>query len=344
MKKTIAITGIVSLFFLSSCVTINEFPIEVFQPAKVGLPSEIKNVTIVSRNMKYTNDTLQNYYSKDFRRIKDIIPINYDSSAVQVCFDSLSLKMQAQKRFSTIILLPFSSLPVQHVKNIGPPSKMLIKKISSDTHADALILLDMYSSFYSTYPNPDNDHSIAKVVTASIWTIYDPSKVKIIHHTSMVDTLYWDGLDDDDVYSASRIPNKKAALKIAAGLVGVNYSKNIVPNWMKVYRNTLSCNQTDFKKAAGLAKKNNWEEASALWGKYTESTKKRFRMQALFNLAIASELNGDIDTANELITKASKVSSSPFYATENEIIRKYSAVLAKRKIELAKINSQSYEL
>lgn len=344
MKKMITISGIVLLLFLSSCVTLNEFPIEVFQPAKVVLSAEIKNVTLVSRNMKYTNDTLQNFYSKDYRRIKDIIPINIDSISVQACFDSLSLKMQAQKRFSKIMVLPVSSLPVKYVKIITPPSKKLIRKISSDTNADALILLDMYSSFYSVYPNPDNGRSIAKVVTASIWTIYDASKVRIINHTSLIDTLYWDGLDELENYSASRIPNKKAAIKIAAGLAGVNYSKTIVPNWAKVYRNTLSCNQVDFKKAAELAKKNKWEEASALWGKYTESTNKRYKMQALFNLAIASEMNGNIEAAMDMISKASKVSSSPFYATENENIRKYSAVLAKRKIELNKINSMNYDL
>lgn len=344
MKMMITISGIVLVLFLSSCVGLNEFPIEVFQPAKVGLPAEIKNVTLVSRNMKYTNDTLQNYHSKDFRRIKDIRPVNIDSLTVKACFDSLSLKLKDQKRFGNITLLPVSSLPVQHSKTITPPSKKLIQKISSDTNADALILLDMYSSFYSVYPNPDNGRSIAKVVTASIWTIYDASKIQIINHTSLVDTLYWDGLDDHQNYLASRIPNKKAAMEIAAGIAGVNYSKNIVPNWVKVYRNTLSCNQVDFKKAAELAKMNKWDEASGLWGKYTQSTHKRYKIQALFNLAIASEMNGNIDEAISLVNQASKSSSSPFYATENKLILKYSAVLARRKIELNKINSLNYDL
>ena len=344
MKNMITISGIVSFLFLSSCVAINEFPIEVFQPAKVLLPAEIKNVTIFSRNMKYTNDTLQNYYSKDYKLIKDIKPFNVDSISIKACFDSLTSKILAQKRFSKITIYPVSSSPIQYVKNINPPSKKLIRDISTETKADALILLDMYSGFYSVYPNPDNGRSIAKVVTASIWTIYDTSKMGIINHTSLIDTLYWDGLDEQENYSASRIPNKKAALQVAAGLVGVKYSKNIVPNWVKVYRNTLSCNQLDFINAAELAKKNNWKDASALWQKYTESTNKRYRIQALFNLAIASEMDGNIDAANELISKASKISSSPFYATENKYIRKYAALLARRKVELNNLNSMNYEL
>jgi hypothetical protein len=263
---------------------------------------------------------------------------------VQACFDSLSVNMQALSRFRNVKVLPVSSLPLQYVKRIGPPSKKLIDQVSSDTNAQAVILLDMYSSFYSVYPNPDNDRSIAQVVTASIWTIYDPVKFKILHHTSQVDTFYWDGLDEQENYKASRIPNKKAAMQIAAGLAGVKYSKNVVPSWAKVYRKTLSFNQKDFKKAAQLAKKNQWEEASKLWEKYLESPSKRARIQSLYNLAVANEMNGEIDGASELISKASHVSSSATFNTENKAIRKYSAILAKRKIELNKINSMNYEL
>lgn len=344
MKKMFSISSIVSFLFLCSCVTLNEFPIEVFKPAKVTLPAGIKNVTLVSRNMKYTNDTLQKYYSKDNKLIKDFKSVDIDSLSIKACFESLSMKMQALNRFSKITVLPVSSLPWQYVNHVNPPSKKFIQKISSDTNGDALILLDMYSSFYSVYPNPDNGRSIAQVVTACIWTIYDPSKIRILHHTSLVDTLYWDGLDDKGNYLASRIPNKKAAIEIAAGMAGGKYSKNIVPSWVKVYRQTLSYNQVDFKKAAQLAKKNKWDEASALWEKYTESANKRARMQALYNLAVASEMNGDIVTANKLISRASTISSSASFATENKSIRKYAAILAKRKMELNKINSMNYDL
>jgi hypothetical protein len=202
----------------------------------------------------------------------------------------------------------------------------------------------MYSSFYAIYPNPSNGHSIAKVVTASIWTAYDANKIRIINHTTLVDTLFWDGLDDQQNYSASRIPDKKAALEIAAGIAGANYSKNFIPNLGKYYRNMLSCNNLDFKKATELASNDNWDKASALWEKYSESTNKQYKKQALFNLALANEMNGNIDAAIELISKALEVKSSIFYSAENKIIRKYSAALAERKIELKKINSMNYNL
>lgn len=343
MKNQMVFAGIACLFLLCSCATLHEFPIEVFQPAKVQLDPDINNVTLVSRNLKYTSDTLQNYFSRDYKLTKDLKQFNIDSITTSVCLDSLITKMKEQARFSSIILLPASALPKQYTAKINPPSKNLIQKVASDTKADAIILLDMFSGFYSLYPVGEGNRSEARVVTASMWTIIDPARYRILHHTTMIDTLYWDGLDEHDNYKASSIPNKKAALEIAAGMAGVKYAKNLLPYWTRVQRATLSSNQVDFQKANQLAKKNKWEEASAIWQQYVESNNKHNRLLALYNLAVAYEMDGDIDTAIELINKASTVSSSPFNAMENRAVRKYAAILAKRKVELEKINSLNYE-
>lgn len=341
MKKLLVNMGIVLLFLLGSCAVSHEFPIEVFHPAKVELSPTIKNITLVSRNLKYLNDTLQNYYSRESKLVKDFKPVNFDSIAIQTCFDSLILKLQAQQRFSNITTLPVTGIRRQLTKNIIPPTRNFIQKIASDTHADALILLDMFSGFYSIYPVSEDGRLVAQVVTASIWTIYDPSNYRILNHSTMIDTLYWDGLDELEKYNASRIPTKEDALEIAAGMAGVKYSKNILPYWAIVYRSILSSNQEDLKKAALLAQQNQWDEASALWETYIESKNKRYRVLALYNLAVASEMNGDIENATELISRASKVNHSPINSIENKSIQKYAAVLAKRKIELSRINSMS---
>jgi len=334
--------GIVLLFLVSSCATTYEFPIEVMQSAKVDLPSGIKNITLVSRNLKFSNDTLQNYYSKNYNLTKDFRPENYDSFASIACFDSLSNKIKEQKRFDKITFMPISSLPKRYTKKINAPSKNLIEKISSDTNADAIILLDMFSGFYSLFPT-DNNQTVAQVVTASIWTIYNPSTFRILHHTSLIDTIYWDGMDEQGNYKAVSIPNKSNALSIAAGIVGAKYSEVLVPHWKQVYRQTFSCNQIDFKKAARLAKKNQWDEASVIWQKYANSSIKRYRLQSLYNLAVASEMNGNIDNAIQLLSDAATISKLPFYNNENKSIRKYAGTLTKRQIELNKINSIGYE-
>lgn len=343
MRNTTVVIGIISLFLLSSCTTLYEFPIEVFQPAKVTLPPHIKNITLASRNLKYSSDTLQHYYSRDNKLTKDVSQLNIDSITINACFDSLSAKLYQQQRFGKVTVLPLTTLARQYSQKINPPGKALVQKIASDTQAEALILLDMFSAFYSVYPVSDDNKRVAQVVTASIWTIYDPANYRILNHQSMIDTLYWDGLDEKGDYLSSRIPNKKDAISIAAGLTGVKYSKNLVPFWKQVNRSLLSCKQNDFQQAITLAKKNKWEQASAIWEKYTDSKNSRYRLQSMYNLAVAREMEGDIVGAKQLLDEALNKAPSSSCFKEMKSILAYSRILAKRKVDLEKINAQGYE-
>jgi hypothetical protein len=54
-------------------------------------------------------------------------------------------------------------------------------------------------------------------------------------------------------------------------------------------------------------------------------------------------MNGDVDRAVELTDQAAKASSGLFMSSENDAVRKYSAVLYQRKNEINKLNQQ-YEL
>lgn len=343
MRNITVVIGIICLLFFSSCTTLYEFPIEVFQPAKVNLPPNIKNITLASRNLKYRSDTLQHFYSRNNKLTKDIGRFNIDSIAAKACFDSLSAKLNQLQHFEKVTVLPVNTFPSQYTQKINPPSKAQVQQLATDTQADVLILLDMFSAFYSIYPVSDDNQQVAQVVTASIWTIYEPSTYRILQHQSLIDTLYWDGLDEKSDYLASRIPNKKAAIAIAAGLAGANYSKNLVPFWKQVKRQLLSCNREEFPVALDLAKNNKWEEASAIWEKYINNKNIRFQLIALHNLAVTREMEGNIEEAQQLLSNASAIHSSASHETLRKSIRNYSLILAKRKADLEKINAMGYE-
>jgi len=134
------------------------------------------------------------------------------------------------------------------------------------------------------------------------------------------------------------IPKKEAAIPIAGGVVGVNYSKHIQPSWILVNRDIMVDDHKEFKEAAQFAMKNDWESASAIWQKYADSKNKQKKIISLYNLAIASEINGDIDLGLKLTSQAATASSGAFRSNENELVRKYSAILYQRKVEINKLN------
>jgi len=338
MKRKSGLLWFIFLLILSSCVSFEKFSIEVYKPSELNLGPSVKKLAIVSRNLKYVNDTLQNYQVRNHHLIRDKVRFNSDSLAIITCMDSLSRHLLAQNKFDSIRVMPVNTFHQNQVKEIRPATSEWYKTISKKTGADALILLDMFSCFYSQ--TNDESNSSVNVVTSNIWSVYGAREQRIIDRYTQVDTLYWDELDENSQYKKLQMPDKKSAISLAAGVIGENYAKHILPAWSKVDRTIMTTSDSEFQKAAKLAKNTKWEEAVAIWQKYSDSKSKLKRVTALYNLALASEMNGNIDQAIGLTDQAAKVSSGLFLSSENEAVRKYSAVLYQRKNEINKLNKQ----
>lgn len=341
MKCNSGLLWIVLLMIsVSSCISFEKYSIEVYKPADLTLPSEMKKVAIIARNLKYENDTLQNYQVKDYKLVKDINRFDSDSTAIRTCLDSLATSLLSQNRFDSILLVPFDVMPEIKVKEVTFANPDWYKDNADLIHADGLIILDMFSCFYSY--NSEKDYTpLANVVTSNIWSLYDFHRQKIIDRYSQVDTLFWDGIDAKGKFHQKWIPEKKAAIPLAAGIVGKNYAKRILPGWSLVYRDIMTCNKPDLKKAAKQASKNEWDDAVITWQKYENSKNKRNKIIALYNLALSFEMNGNIEKALELTSEAAKASSGFFMSMENEVVRKYAVVLNRRQNELTKLQSQN---
>lgn len=329
----------VLLLGVSSCISFEQYSIEVYKPAELTLPVEMKKIAILARNLKFENDTLRNYQKRNRKLIKDKVLFNSDSLVINTCLDSLAAKLLSQNRFDSIMIVPAGIMPERRVEEIRLANKDWYENNAEHTRADGLIILDMFSCFYSS--NDDGNYSpLATVVTTNIWSVYDAKKQKVVDRYAQIDTLYWDGTDDSGKFKKNLIPEKNAAIPLAAGIVGENYSKRILPGWSLVYRDIMTCKKPDLKKAAELASKNKWDEAAGVWEKYVESKNSRNRIIALYNLAISNEMSGNVEKALELTAKAAEASTGFFMSMENEVVRKYAAVLYKRQKELIKLQSQ----
>ena len=339
MKHHPRILWFVLLLSMSSCISYEKYSIEVYKPAELSIPSEMKKVAILARNLKYENDTLQNYQQKSRRLVSDKIKFNTDSLAIKTCIDSLAARLLSQNRFDSIVVVPVGTMPERRVKEVSFAHPDWYKTNAEVAGADGLIILDMFSCFYSY--NTSSDYTPeANVITSNIWSVFDAKRAKMIDRYSQIDTLYWDGMDADGKFNKNWIPEKKAAIPLAGGIVGKNYSKRIIPGWSLVNREIMSCKKADLKLAADLAGKNNWDDAVLIWQKYEESKNKRNKIVALYNLALSNEMNGNLEKALEQTTKAAKASSGFFMSMENEMVRRYAAVLYKRQKELAKLQVQ----
>jgi hypothetical protein len=339
MTRKSTLLWFVLLFNLSSCISYEKISIEVFKPAQLSLPSGIKKIALVSRNLKYTTDTLQNYRVINKRLVKDKVRFNVDSLAKKTCLDSLAGKLTDQNRFDSIIVLPVSLWPEIRVKEIRPAVNSWYKTVSEKTGADALILLDMFSCFYSIDDHFENPQ--VNVVTSNIWSVYDARANKIIDRFTQIDTLYWNGFDDANNFRKIKLPNKTDAIRLSAGVIGQNYAKHLIPDWKLVYRDIMTSGNPELQKALKLAQAGNWDEASVIWQRFSEEKNNRNQIIGFYNLALASEMDGNVDKALSFCSLAAKASTGMFNSPANEAVRKYAAILYSRKSEIEKLNNQN---
>jgi len=329
----------VGLLSLSSCITFEKYPIEVYKPSSYFFPNYIHTVGIVSRNLKYTNDTLQNYLAENGRLVKEKKPFDTDYIAKKVCLDSLAKKLDSKNSFDSVFVIPVESFREIKVKDIRPAVPEWYKSIADKSGADALILLDMFSCFYSIDDRSDNPQ--VNIITSNIWSVYDARATKIVDRFRQIDTLYWNGYDDEGNYRKIKLPDKKEAIRLAAGVIAQSYAKHIISDWTMVYREIIFNGNHELANAAKLAKKGEWEKAKTIWQKCQAGHIKKNRIISLYNLSLACEMDGDIDKALELTAKAASESSGVFHANLNQATKEYSAILYKRKIELQKLKQQN---
>lgn len=337
MKPKNKLLILILLAGTSSCVSFQKFAIEVYKPAEVSLPAEMHKILLISRNLKYPADTLQNYYMEGRYLQKDRKAFNVDSLAVTNCLDSLARRLSKQKRFYPVEAVRYNFMPVERVKEVRPASPEWYKSICEKSGADGLIVLDMFSCFYRRYNTP---FSSARVISSNIWSVYDARSEKIIDRHPQIDTLIWDGQDELGKPVTFKVPDKKSAIALASGVMGVNYSKHLVPNWVKVNRQIMFTSNTDLQLAARLARKEKWNEASTIWTRLADDNNITKKTISLYNLALASEMNGDTDKAVQLIQRASALIIGKGDTEKNNAIRKYATVLVKRQNELNQLKLQ----
>jgi len=95
----------------------------------------------------------------------------------------------------------------------------------------------------------------------------------------------------------------------------------------------------EMKMAQKYAKNNQWDEASAIWKKYTQNKNKHIAAKAMFNMALACEVSGEIDKVFDWIIKSYRV-----FQESNEIhalnTKDYISLLALRKREYQLLDKQ----
>ncbi|HKJ78996.1 MAG TPA: DUF6340 family protein [Prolixibacteraceae bacterium] len=335
----ITLATLVLFTVFTSCTVYQNYPIEVYKPGEIEVPSTVENVALVYRNFKYPADTLQHFYKKDYRLVKaKNDPENLDSLVVMSCLNALADKLRTNGSFKQVRVIPYNVFR-QHTSEKLPPLDFdVVKKLTGASSSDLLISLETLSYFYATYPENYETMSSDEVITAAAWGIYNPVNQKIIEHKTLIDTVVWHGYDENGNYDRDyKAPPRFTALKIAASLAGENYSKRFFSSWKKVDRTYSIPPLPDFSEAAYYFEEGKWDTAIGLWKKYAGEKNGKMAINARYNIALAHEIKDELDLAIKWLDAARDLAVKLRSKDDLKRIFAYQRTLEKRKADLEQL-------
>jgi len=323
-----------------SCTVYREYPIEIFKPGEIELPPNTESAVLIYRNFKYPGDTLQHYYKREGRLLKAANdPEELDSLLVTECLNELSKRLKSSKTFSETEILPYNLFKRHSSDKLPDIPLEIIDKIAQSVPADILISLEMFSAFYTRYPQNYEQPATNEIVTATVWGFYDLKLKKLIERKSVIDTIYQNGYDSEGNYiSGYKLPSRMPALQTAARAAGERYANRMIASWQTAERIYSVPPLPDFSDAAYYFEEGKTDKAIALWGKYVHERNGKLAINARFNLALAYEMADDLDTAGKWLISAENLAKSYNSKKELTIINYYKKELFQRLKDLKKLN------
>jgi len=303
-----------------SCSSTNLMSLSVNVPAPVTLPPNVKSAAVVNRTR-----------AADENRTIDAIhkAVSLESKTLQAEGSKASVygltdELRKNTRFATV-----SSLDHLDLRSFGAgvfPNALpwdSVEKICRDSHTDVLFSLELFDAEATVGPGVASGPTrlLATITSAPIldaqvnintqvkagWRIYDPASHNILDEYVLSRNLATRVRLIDPVGSGTAIASRKEAVKQVGMDAGQVYASRIVPYSIRVSRFYYVRGNGNFIIAKRMAQTGNWDNAGKIWQQETNSTSRKAAGRACYNMAIISEINGDVDGAIQWAQKAYEV-------------------------------------
>jgi len=292
---------------LSSCYSVKRFSSEVMYPAKNTINNNITDIVLINKSYlpksKAKHAGIYYEHKNYFRET-----YNKDSVVSDNALYSLAHGLKETMRYNVVDNDTIEKIKCEEGSFLKPLLYSDVKTICAVYNTDAAVSLETFYSFDSLFNVYDDGHQIIRMVhLISAYKFYYPDKDGRLYtfaNKYYDDTLYWavnggffEDLSDD-------IISRKDALYEMSYRSGMNFAKEIAPYWQEIDRYYFVNSKDEMIVAGQYADNNEWLKAAEVWRRLTDSDKKSTSTLAKFNMAVASEMSGELDMALYWINKA----------------------------------------
>ncbi len=297
-----------------SCKT-QELYLNVTHPAPVTIAPEIKTVGIIDRSTP--TDQTKSLDALD--KFLTLEGANLDSIGTLEAIRGVTEELAANDRFNEVKLLSGLKFKTTSLGIMPAPLTWdQVEGICRDNGTQALFALELYDTDtrinYSTEPGkvktplgeiPVLNHSASmETLVKTGWRIYSPSDRAILDEYIVAESVVFAGKGINPVAAVAGMIHRKEAVKEVSRKAGHIYALRLIPYRLRVTRDYYVKGTDNFKVAKRRAQLGQWDAAAELWAKETENPKRKIAGRAHYNMAIISEINGNIDDAIAWAQKA----------------------------------------
>jgi hypothetical protein len=332
MKKFYLLLAFAGL--ITSCKT-NQLYLSVVEPAPVTIPADIKKVGVINRSAATEETKAIDVADK----ILSLEGANLDKEGSQESIKGLSEELLNNNRFTDVI--PLNDIDFRTPK-LGvfptPLSWDIVDQICKSTGIDALFSLEKFDTdtrvSYSTrkvdiktplgtVPGLEHTASMETLVKTG-WRIYDPASRAILDEFLYDESIVSSGRGVNPLAAAAALMGRKEAVKQVGNKAGHGYAMRIIPFELRVMRDYYVKGSDRFKVAKRKAQMGKWDEAGELWKAELQNPKMKIASRATYNMAIISEINGDLEGALKWAQKS-------YEDYNNKLGREYVRILENRR-------------
>ena len=302
--------------FLFACTSLRNLEVEIAVLPQFPIADDVQSLVLLNRSMNrnFTNlsaDTLEKIF---INQKMDLDSLFCDSIAADTVIHVAAQALFNSGRFDVVIPTVHNIDRDDYDDILSPLSINYIDEVCKSYNVNAVLVLESFSeqlaSKYYYRPLESSDLNFYDSTTdlsyKSDWRLIRPDNSKPAIRFQICDSIFWKANSNSLKNLYEQMPSIKEALIGGGTASGLKMASYISPDWVNQIRNYYVTGKTEIDAAIPLIKENKWEEASAIWTKYAtvNSTKTRSRVE--FNLALASEMTGNVDLAIEWGLKSFK--------------------------------------
>ncbi|MGD9928776.1 MAG: DUF6340 family protein [Mangrovibacterium sp.] len=314
--KVLLFSGLsILLLFISCTSSLKTVSIETAKPSSDLLPDQIGSLTLMNRAITgdfrdYDKDSLQRYFYKNGFNVSSIV---LDSLAADTTLKVLAELLFASGRYDVVIPQEYNFH--RDLKFHQIPEELhwdQVRRICSEFNTDVLLVIERYYNKlitdYTVHPALLGYEEYASAAIDSkydaVAKIYDPTSETVIRQLLVADTISWYETDTSTERLFRRLPSIKECLVQTGIQVALELDSKLSPTWVQENRSWFLIDKKDFNLIDRFIRENNWQAAYDYWLPFAASSKTSTKSRAEYNLALASEMLGDVDLAIEWANKS----------------------------------------